>query len=73
MRLALGLGLGLGLISLLLLSVAVVYYDKNKLMKKKKHLKTEYAVEEMHVAAPTTPKADDDEVDADFENNMIKA
>ncbi len=35
MRLALGLGLGLGLISLLLLSVAVVYYDKNKLMKKK--------------------------------------
>lgn len=72
-RLALGLGLGLGLISLLLLGVAVVYYNKNKLMEKEmKHLKTEYAVEEVHVAAPTAPKADDDDVDADFEN-MIKA
>jgi hypothetical protein len=58
-RLALGLLLGLGLISLLLLGVAVVYYNKNKLMEKEmKHLKTEYAVEMVHVAAPTAPKAD---------------
>ena len=51
MRLALRLGLGLGLISLLLLGVAVVYYKKNnKLMEKEmKHLKMEYAVEEVHV------------------------
>ena len=51
MRLALRLGLGLGLISLMLLGVAVVYYKKNnKLMEKEmKHLKTEYAVEEVHV------------------------
>jgi hypothetical protein len=47
--------------------------NKNKLMEKEmKHLKTEYAVDEVHVAAPTAPKADDDDVDADFEN-MIKA
>ncbi len=66
-RFALGLGLGLGLISLMLLG------NKNKLMEKEmKHLKTEYAVDEVHVAAPTAPKADDDDVDADFEN-MIKA